>query len=120
MPSGIINDRIAEPPTYACGIRPEHWIYILRYLAFYRLEVFEDPAPRPVDVSAFIEYDVDEGAAEKRKPPHDLHLRCCEQCRAYGICDLIFHEVRTPAGPFRVNDYLCVAQVRYGIERRVL
>ena len=116
MSSRLVDHRIGKTPADGRGVGAQNGIDIGGDLGLHRLQVFQDPASRPVDVGAFIKNDVDEGASQKGKSPDELDFRRREQCGGNGIGDLIFHQVGAPALPLRIDDHLRIAQVGNGVQ----
>ena len=115
----LIDDGIGKTPAEARGVGAEYGIDIGGNLVLDRLEIFEDPASRPVDIGPLLEDDIDEGAAEEGKPPDGLDLGRRQQGGRNRVGDLVLDQIGAPARPFRVDDDLRVAQIGDGIQRRI-
>ncbi len=116
----LIHDSIREPPAEAGRVRAEHGIDIGRKLVPHRLEVFKDPAPRPIDVGTFIEDYIDEGTAQVGEPTDSLDPRGRKEGRRNGIGNLVLDEVGAPARPFGIDNHLGVGEVWNRVEGYVL
>ena len=65
----LIDDGVLEAPAEARRVGAEDGVDVGGELVADGLEVFEDAAPRPVDVRPLIEDHVDEGASEDTRSP---------------------------------------------------
>ena len=120
MLSRFIHHGIGKSPAETRRIGPQDGIDVGGEFVLYGLQVFQDPASRPVDVRPFLEDDIDEGTSKKRKAAHDLDFRRRKERGGNGIGDLILDEVRAPSEPLRVDNDLRVGQIGDGVQRRVL
>src|SRR5260221_13609119 len=58
------------------------------------VEVFEDPAARPVTIRAILEHHVDERIAKEREAPYDLRTRHRKEGRGKRVGDMILDDLR--------------------------
>ena len=120
MAACLINDSIGKPPAKARRIGTKDGIHISGNFIFHSLQIFQHPASRPVDIRPFLENYVDEGTTEIGKPSDSLYLRGGKEGGGNGIGDLVFHQIGASACPFSVDNDLGIAQIRKGIEGRIL
>src|SRR5947208_6518796 len=119
MLSVIVNERVFVNPADARCVRANNRIHPFGQRAADRVEIFDDARTRPINVGAVLEDYVDERLAEHRFATDEFHFWRGNEEGGNGICDLVFHQVGRAAFPFRVNNYLHVAQVGNCVERRV-
>ena len=77
--SRLIDHRVGKAPADGRGIGTQNGIDIGGDLGLHRLQVFQYPASRPVDVRPFIENDVDERTSQEGKSPDELDFRRRQQ-----------------------------------------
>ena len=112
-------DHILVDPTDAARVRPERRRHPGRQPLRREIEILEDAAARPIEISAILEHDVDEGHPEIREAAHDLCPRHPQQRRRQWIGDLVLDDLRRLAGKLGVDDDLRVREIRDRIEGRV-
>ena len=61
----LVDHRIGKTPADGRGIGAQNGIDVGGDFRLHRLQVFENPASRPVDVRPFVKYDVDKRTSEK-------------------------------------------------------
>ena len=105
------QQRVLIHPADAGGVRPDLRCHPLGHAAGSEIEIFQHPRARPVDVSAILEDDVDEGRPEEREAAHHLGLGHRQHRRGERIGDLVLDHLRRLAGVFGVDDDLHVGQI---------
>ena len=81
MFAGFIHESVLENPADAGSIRPDDGIHTVGQHAANGSEVFDDTRPRPVNVGAVLEYDVDEGLAKHGFAANELHFGRGDEAR---------------------------------------
>ena len=94
-------------------------VTLLRQLAAEAAEIFEHAAARPVGIGAIFENHIDERKAVERIAAHHFRVRHRKHFGRDRIGDLVLHDLRRLARPFRVDDDLRVREIGNGIERNV-
>ena len=113
----LVDQRVLEDPAHGGRVGPERGAHTLGQPAAQRAQVFEHAAPRPVEVGALLEDDVDEAHAEHALAAHRGDLRRGEQARHDRVRHLVLDQVRAAAHPLREHDDLRVGQVRDRVHR---
>lgn len=114
--AGFIHERVVENPPERRGIRPQLRAHALRQTRPHGGEVFLRAGPRPVQVRALLEDEIDVGVAEIGTAADGFHAGRAEHRGHDRIRDLRLDEIGA-AIPARVNDNLRVAEVGDGVER---
>ena len=65
VPACLVNHRIGKSPSDGCRIGAQNGVDIGGDLRLHRLQVFQNPASRPIDVRPFVKDDVDKGTSEE-------------------------------------------------------
>ena len=112
-----VDERVLVHPADAGRVGAQAGSDAFRQAAGDALHVLEDAAPRPVEVGAVGEDDVDERVAEHRLPAHVLDARCGDHGADDGVGDLVLDQVGAPPGPVGEDDHLHVGEVGEGVER---
>src|SRR3990172_12102466 len=114
-----VDEGVLEAPSDAGGVGAEHGLHSRGKPSLKSAQIFEHPAPRPVEVSAVLENHVDEGNVEVKKAAHDLDPWGRDQSGDDRIGDLILDKGRAPAFPVRRDDDLHVREIGDGVDRRL-
>ena len=72
--AGVVGQGVLIDPPQGRGIRAEFRDDTGRQTRQHRGEIFLDPRPRPIDVRALCERDIDVGVAKIRDAAHGLDL----------------------------------------------
>ncbi|MCG3120952.1 MAG: hypothetical protein ALAOOOJD_03873 [bacterium] len=116
----IAFNRIPENVTDAGAVRAELHLRAGREHRLHRRKFFQHATARPIQFRGLFKNDVDERHPEHRLRADGMHLRHALQRRHQRKRDLIFHQLRRAAHPFREDDDLIFRQVGNRIKRRVL
>ena len=114
----FVREDVLEDPSESGRVGTELGRRALRKARQHRREVLERPRPRPVDVGAVFEDDVDVRVAEVGHAAYGFHARRAEERRHNRIRHLRIDDVGA-AVPARVHDHLRVAEIRERVERHV-
>ena len=104
-------------PADARRVWAEAWGHARRKTPRGGAQIFEHARPRPIEVGAVLENDVNEGDAEEGEAAHHPRFRHGQHCRGQRISDLVLDHLRRLAGIFGVDDDLHVGEVGDGVER---
>ena len=116
LPAAVDEGVLVYPP-HTRRVGPEAGADALRQPAGDALHVLEDAAPRPVEVRAVLEHDVDERVAEHRFAADILDAWRGDHRRDDRVGDLVLHDVRAAPGPVGEDDHLHVREVWDRVER---
>src|SRR5262249_32197812 len=115
--TALIHQRILKDPADTCRIRATHRRHTLRQTASNLIELLQDTAGGPGDVSGVFEDDVDVGVAEVREASDKLYLRGSEHGSRYGVGYLIFDGARISPHPRGVDNHLDIGEIGDRIQR---
>ena len=79
---------------------------------------FEHSGPRPIEVGAVLEQDIDERIAEERIAPHHPRSRHRQELGGKRVSHLVFDDAGRLAWVLCVHDHLYVGEVRNRVHRR--
>jgi hypothetical protein len=108
--TGAVDQRILKDPADARRVGAKLGLHPRGKLGSNLRQVFENARPRPVDVGAVLEDDIDVAEAEVRVAADGLDLGGTEERRDDRVGDLVLENVGT-AVPARVDDHLGVRKV---------
>ena len=105
----IINERVLVNPADAGRVRADRRVHAFGKSTANRIQVFDDPRTRPVDVSAVLKNYVNERFPKHRLAANKSHFRRSNECGGDRISDLVFDQIGRASFPFGVNDHLRIA-----------
>lgn len=109
-------EHVLIDPTHAGGVRPELGFDTGGQAVFHKVQVFQNPAPRPIQIRPVVKNNVDERLLKHADAAYDLRVRNTHHRRGEWIGDLIFHHVGRLAGVVSRHDHLHVGQIRDRIQ----
>ncbi len=115
---GVVHEGILEDPSHTRGIGAQLGPDSLRQQGLDLREVLEDAAPRPIEIGAVLEDDVDVRVAEVGEAADGLDVRSPEESADDRIGHLVFEDVGAPVPP-RIDDDLGVGEVGDGVDGNV-
>src|SRR5207248_6679369 len=84
--------------------------------AAHRIQIFNDPRSRPINVGTVLEDDVNERFAEHRFAADELYFGRGDENRGNWISDLVLDQIGRTSLPIRIDDHLDIAQIGNRIE----
>ena len=118
MAAAPVHQGVLVDPANAGRIRPEGRRDVVGYPVADVVQVLQDSRPRPVQVGAILEDDINEREAEKRIAPHDLRSRNGQHRRSQRVGHLVLDNLRTLARVLGIYDDLHVGEVGDRVEGR--
>ena len=72
--AGVVHEGVFIDPAHAGRIRANHRIDAFGQRSTHRVQIFDDPRARPVNVRAILEDHIDERLPKHRLAAHELHF----------------------------------------------
>jgi len=111
-----VHQGILESPADSGGVRPKRGRDAFREFPADFAHVFENAGSPPVNVRPLIENHRYVREPIVGRASDHAHVRGCQHSRHNRVGNLVFDQVGTAAGPFRVKDHLGVGQIGNRIE----
>ena len=106
-------------PTHSRGVGAQGGSDSLGQASGHVIQIFQHPAARPVQIGSIFENDVHKRETEEGIPAYCFGIGHGQHGAGQRVGYLIFHHLRCLTGIFGKNNHLHIAQIRYGIHRRL-